>query len=250
MADVRTLYQTLLRNIHQDASAVNQRTNDSILRAIAESLRYNRTTKTYFNIKSHIIPIETGVVEYNLPEDFLGLMGEVKWVESLTSPTQISMEDAGIDFVLNIRERDYTGDADDADAISFVPDQEDHWYFAIDNEGKKLYTGKSSGFLKLRYVADLGTIGFSHDGTNWIFTEPNTDTALTSSSTYTNKWFTEGFDVLRCRAEYYLWTREFGNTESTMQRAQIALGQWQDARDAITKETQSKKSNRRVRAWI
>lgn len=250
MADVRTLYQSLLRNIHQDAAGSNQRTTDSILRAIAESLRYNRTCKTYFNVKSYIIPIVSGTTEYDLPIDFLGLMGEVKWVESLTSPTQISMEDAGYDFVLNIRERDYVGDTEDSDAAAFVPNQEDHWYFAIDVEGKKLYTGKSSGYLKLRYVADLGTIDFKHDGSNWIFYEPGTSTALTSSSTYTNKWFTEGFDVLRCRAEYYLWSREFGNTESAMQRAQVCLAQWQDARDTLTKETQSKKSNRRVRAWI
>lgn len=249
MADVRTLFQTLLRNIHADGATANTKTSDSILRAISESLRYNRTAKTYFNIKSTIIPIVSGVVEYPLPDDFLGLMGEVKWVSDLNSAVNISMEDAGYDFVLNIRERDYMVDPTSTEA-TFVPNQEDHWYFAIDTEGKKLYTGKSSGYLKIRYVADLGTIDFKHDGSGWIFYEPRTSTALTSSSTYTNKWFTEGFDALRCRAEYYLWSREFGNTEAAMARAQICLGQWQDARDALTKETQSKKSNRKVRAWI
>lgn len=73
-----------------------------------------------------------------------------------------------------------------------------------------------------RYVKDIGTPTYKHDGSAWVFYQPDGTTPLTD--TYTNAWFTDGRDALRTRAMYYLQTNIYRDIEN----AQVALAENQD----------------------
>lgn len=251
MADVQTLYQLLLRNIHQDASSSNQKTVDSILRSIAESLKYLRSQSVYFNEKQTTIQLESGKNRYELPLDFLGIRGEVMYCQSATDTLLQPLINTPIDHLQITRPtQDDLGFESNEVFDFFISSDTNHSYYSIDTEGRYFYVGKQEGFVKLRYLADLGTIDYKHDGSNWVFRIPKTDTAITQTSTYTNKWFTDGFDVLKTRCEYYLWSREFGNTEAASTRAQIALGQSMDALSQAQNEGRARASSTQIRRWM
>ena len=251
MADVQTLYQLMLRNIHQDASSSNQKTIDSILRAISESLKYLRAQEVYFNEKLFTIQLESGKNSYALPQDFLGIKGEVQYKQSLSDSLQSPLTNTTLDHFLISRPTDiYSLYPDITPTSYFVSSEPDHNYYAVDVEGRLIYIGKQSGYVSIKYLADLGTIQYKHDGSNWIFYIPGTDTTLTHTSTYTNRWFKDGFDVLKTRTEYYLWSREFGNTEPAAARAQIALGQSMDALASLQNEGRARSSNSVIRRHL
>lgn len=252
MADVQTLYQLLLRNIHQDASSSNQKTVDSILRSIAESLKYLRSQSVYFNEKTCIIQLESGKNKYELPQDYLGIKGDVMYFSSFTDTNFFPLTNTTIDHLLIVRPSDTELNSQSEDGVSefFTASESNSNYYAIDNEGRFIYLGKQTGFIKLRYLADLGTIDYKHDGSNWIFRIPKTDTAITQTSTYSNRWFTDGFDILKTRCEYYLWSREFGDTETSAQKASVCLGQSMDALNQVQNEGRTRSSSTEIRRHL
>lgn len=253
MADVQTMYQLILRELRVDATTVPQKTQDDIMLSIAEALRYNRTQEVWFNKTVFWVSLSEGIFEYDLPEDFLGIVGSVFYrPSSTTDPSQTYqrvLRDGGIDMVEELRmyPSDFTGGYD-----YFAKGEAEK--FAIDDASHKIVLApipsNSDGTVHFRYLADLGTITYKHSGSAWVFYEPFTQTAITTTSTYSNAWFTEGADALRERAMYYLWSRVYGGSEEGETKAQRSLLQWQDAMQKLIRETSKKQSIKTMRAHI
>lgn len=254
MADVQTFYQSVLRELRQDAISVPQKTKDDIMLSLAESLKYNRAFETWFNRKSHSLELEEDVFAYTLPKDFLGVVGAVFYrpfseLSTATAATQRRLRDGSQDMIEEFRyyATDFT-----APVNTFTKGEAE--LYAVDDTNRQMLfspiPSTAGGRVLFRYLADLGTITYKHDGTNWTFYEPNSTTTITVTSTYTNPWFNEGIDMLRERAMYYLWSRIYGGSEEGETKAQRALLQWKDAQTRINAEGGRKQSIRTIRSWI
>lgn len=249
------MYQLILRELRVDATTVPQKTQDDIMLAIAEALRYNRTQEVWFNKPVIWISLAEGEYEYSLPDDFLGVVGTVFYrPSSSTDPSQTFqrvLKDGGVDMIEEFRlyPTDYSGNYD-----SFARGEAEK--FAIDDANHTILfapiPSTSDGTVHFRYLADLGTITYKYTGGAWAFYEPFKEgtTTVTTSSTYTNAWFTEGADALRERAMYYLWSRVYGGSEEGDMKAQRSLLQWQDAIQKLIRETNKKQSVKTIRAHI
>lgn len=241
--DVQTAYRHILTLTHKETASTDQAVQDSVMRALAESMKFNRSQLTHFNNKSVVIELDESHFGYELPSDYIGLIGDVMYCASLTDNTaQYPLIQQDSDWLNQLRGVD----------VSYTTDpKRDVGAYAIDDRGERIYVaGPSTGFIKIRYIADLGTITYKHDGTNWVFYQPFTETAITTSSTYTNLWLKDGYDAIVHRACYYLFTRDMGGTEATNNKALVHLTQWDDAMKHLTRETTKKKSLRRIRMWI
>lgn len=254
MADVQTLYQSILRELRQDSTSPSQKTKDDIMLSIAEALRYNRAIETWFNRRKIYITLEEDRYAYDLPADFFGIIGPVFYrpntdEDTVSTVSQRKLRDGSQDMVEEYRHfaTDYSS------SVNMFTRGQAELYAVDDTANQILFSpipSSSDGIVHFRYLSDLGTITYKHDGTNWVFYEPGTETAISVTSTYTNAWFTEGIDMLRERTMYYLWSRVYGGSQEGEQKAQRSLLQWKDAQTRINAEGSKRQSMRTVRAWI
>lgn len=259
--DLQTTFYQIARLLTATSTTTDATVEADILRAIAESLKYNRLRPTTFNVKSIYIELqpdsetvnEAGQtisvpkISYKLPDDYLGLIGEVMYSRNLGQGAgQVTLINQGTDMIQEWQGTDLAMLGDFGGRWAY-----DTGSYAIDDQAKNiLIVGVNEGFVKLRYIADLGTITYKNNGSAWVFYQPFTETVITKSSSYTNPWFKEGNDCLIHRAMYYLYSREYGGTEESNQKAMIHLGHWNEAINKLDAETNKKKSRKSIRQWI
>lgn len=259
--DLQTTFYQIARMLKATSTTVDPVVEADILRAIAESLEYNRLRPTTFNVKNLTIQLsadqevitDSGTtilvpkIAYTLPEDYLGLLGEVLYARSLGQGAgQVTLTNQGPDMIQEWRGTDLAMLGDFGGRWAY-----DTGSYAIDDAARNiLIVGVNEGYVKLRYVSDLGSIKYKNDGTSWIFYQPFTETVLTKSSTYTNAWFREGNECLIHRALYYLYSREHGGTQESNEKAMIHLGHWSESINKLDAETNRKKSRKSIRPWI
>ena len=70
------------------------------------------------------------------------------------------------------------------------------------------------------YVQDIGTPGADYDGTNWNFVDPSDETTALAAS-FTNAWFTDGWDLIHARALRQIYLTQLYSPERASVYAQI-----------------------------
>lgn len=224
--------------------------------AIADSIDYNKSEVLKFNGGSHTIMTQEDVHSYQLPKDFISLRGDVYITpESGSDNNKMRMGSSSVDMVEELLFSDYpTGSESDSGSPRV---------YAITNFGDpspnlliapRPSTGGDALFF--RYTKDIGSPKFS--ATFEAVSPPTlapTFTLLgengdTLPSTYTSAWFTEGRELVRSRAMYYLWTRYHGGTEEASVKAQAALMQWTEEILRHRKEVAMSSIPKQVRRYI
>jgi len=227
-----------------DTATIPTKTSDDVMLAIAESTKYLNSLEFYFNKKKWIFSLEQDKFDYQLPEDFMGVVGNVSYKPSVIDSYERPLSNGGVDLVEQMRfyHDDYTGGLRSGQPSTY----------AVDDSTNKMLISPipttGEGTITFRYLANLGVIKYKHDGTNFIFYEPFTGNAI--AITYTNPWFEEGFDALRERSMYYLWSRIHGGTPESDIKAQRALLQSQDAIRKLSSEGSRRQSIQEIRRWI
>lgn len=252
MSDIRTMFNAIIREMHQDVSSPGASIEADILRAITESLRFNRSIQTAFNTRRYQFSLNASQFIYPLPSDYLGLVGEVFYTPDSTSSYRYPLVNAGMDLVEELKYY-MEGDYDEGRLVTGNPLR-----YAVEPNEKNMYLSPmpstTTGLVHLRYLQDLGTPEFLYSGSAWVFYKPgmsgvSTET-ITKASTWTTKWLTEGYDAIRSRALFYLFTREYGGTEETDLKASRYLGQWNDAIKNLRTENTKRQANWNIRKWI
>jgi len=220
--------------------------------AIAEAIKFCRNEEYWFNSAKHEFQTIADTYQYELPADFLSIRGDVFVAPDGSAGTRYAIRHMSLDelesYLFTLSEWDgyqTTGRAK---------------VYAIDNASRKIHLGptpsNSGDTIYFRYTRDLGTPTYT--ATTASSSPPSLATVVTLldpdgsalSSTYTNEWFKEGFDLIRNRAMYYLWTRYHGGTEEANARAQNYLMQFLEERNRIRGESTDKTSPRLVKRYI
>ena len=240
--DITTTIQSILTEMHLASST---ETLNKALVATIESLRYNRSFETFFNKKKFFLSLVADQPTYPLPIDFLGLIGSVWYSSSSSLTDKCELQDGGVELVEERRYLNETTGAWETGTPSV---------YGIDDPGKELLLGPvpstDGAVIHFRYLADLGCPSYSISGGTYTFKKPFSEDTMTTTSTYTNRWLVDGYDAIRSRAIYYLWSRDFGGTPESDMKASKSLIQWQDAMSDLKAQSAKRLSKSEVRRHI
>lgn len=239
--------QTLYRHLHQDSSTVPQAVKDDVGIAICEALKFNRKNLYYFNEKRAELATKEDEYAYDLPSDFLGFVGGVYYTPSGSDGSfRFQLKEATTDEVESYR---FSGNDYNSFATSGRP-----LLYSVDMVGKRLIVAPvcstSDEKIEFRYLSDLGSPRYRYASSAWAFYEGDTENAIADTSTYTNAWFTEAFDLTMWRALYYLWSSIYGGTEESAAKAQTAMLSHTEARLRLMDEGSKRHSKRVIRKYI
>lgn len=245
--DWTTMRQVLYRHLHQDSSTVPQAVKDDVGIAICEALRFNRKNLYHFNEKRGELATLQDEYAYKLPSDFLGFVGDVYYTPAGSDGSfRYKLKEASTDEVEGYR---FAGNDYNSFATSGRP-----LLYSVDMVGKRLLVAPvcstSDEKFEFRYLSDLGSPQYRYAGSSWAFYEGESENAISDTSTYTNAWFKEGFDVTMWRALYYLWSSIYGGTEESAAKAQTAMLSHTEARLRLLDEAGKMHSKRVVRKYI
>ena len=198
--------------------------------AIADAIQQNRDEEFAFNGARTTLQTAAGVKEYPLPQDFISLRGKVYVTPAgnTDSSGRYPLKHVTLD---ELEETLYFGSDYGIYQESGFPRR-----FAIDKAGMLMLIAPvpTSGgdVLFFRYTKDVGvprytatTSTTSPPSLQTVFTLLGPD-GQTLPSSFANAWFDQGFELIRSRALYILWTQYHSGTEEAQQASQIALQQW------------------------
>ena len=247
MSTLATLQAVLKAELHMNSPYING--------AIGDALRYVRTEELWFNQDKCYIDTVADLTEYELPDDFLQIRGDIWCTPSTQTDTRYRLSRRTVDEVEMAKYSASDFDYGYGGLTSGLPR-----ICAIDSDGKSLLVAPvvqtSGDRLFFRYTKDLGTPLYS--ATVGSSAPPSAATVFTLlgpkgetlPSTFTNDWFTEGFTLVRAKAVHYLWTRYHGGTEEAMMKAQNAYSEYNDELRRLWGETSDKQSVVRVRGYL
>lgn len=220
--------------------------------AIAEAIKYCRNEEYWFNAAKHTFLTVADQYQYELPSDYLSIRGEVFVRPNGSDGTRYIARHISLDEL-----ESYLFSLSEWDGYQSTGRTK---VYAIDNASRKIHLGptpsNSGDEVYFRYTKDLGTPTYTATTTSSsppslatvvTLTDPDGSTLSTG---FTNEWFKEGFDLVRNRAMYYLWTRYHGGTEESQVKAQNYLMQFLEERMRIRGESADKTSPRLVRRYI
>lgn len=245
MADLATMREHLLRDLHIDTEPSGSEGTDDVTKAIIESIAYNRRFHLKFTEKKTTIVTEGGKRDYTLPADFISLVSEPYIQTSTESYNKVLLHYRPMDW---IEENEMRGTEWETAITTGEPR-----FYGIDKSTKKLclvpIPDSSGHIVRFTYQFDPGTPHFKYTSNAWTYYEPGT-LEKTIAATYTNLWFTEGYWLIYNRAAYLLWTRTYGGTEEATMRSQLHLQQWAEELARLRTESAKYDSPSEVRRWI
>lgn len=220
--------------------------------AIAESIKFCRNEEYWFNGGKHSFLTQADTYKYDLPSEYLSIRGEVFVRPNGSDGTRYVARHISLD---------------DLESYLFSLSEWDGYQstgrtkvFAVDNIERKIYLGPTPSSdgdeIYFRYTRDLGTPVYT--ATTTSSAPPSLATVVTLlgpdgqalPSSFSNEWFKEGFDLIRNRALYYLWSRFHGGTEESQMKAQNYLMQFLEEKMRLIGESTSKTSPTLVRRYI
>lgn len=226
MSDWQTVKQAIL--------AEANRPNDStaVERALCEALRFNRNQQAWFNEGESYITTVADQYVYDLPPDFLSMIGSPYFSASGSSARR-TLIGRSRQFVEDFKYSNSGVIDDETDLLNGTP-----MYFATD--ARKIYLlpvpSEAGATVTFRYLRDMGSPYMKYSGSAWSVYDPDSNVAL--SATYTNPWLDEAQDVTRFRA-LYIYYNTLGNQEA----AGAAMQQWLEAlRQLRVRNTKAKGS--------
>jgi hypothetical protein len=236
MSDWQTVRKQILEELNKP--------NDSSYadRAMAEAIRHHRTEHYWFNESRFEIVTSANVWHYPLPSDFLRPIGEIYYARVNSATSRRKMSNKTNDFVEQTR---YLGTD---------PDRWGSWESGISSGPPSVYAiyngelcvspipDTDAEVIDGRYVRDLGTPQVIYNGSAWaIYTPWSLSTAL--PATYANNWLTDGQDLIRSRAIYYMQKRLYRNDEG----AQNALMDNVEAMNRLRTESHRRRGPKSIR---
>lgn len=245
--DWTTLRQLLYRQLHLDSSTVATAVKDDVGVAICEAIKFNRSDSYWFNMARGFITSKNGDYAYPLPTGFMSLIGPVYYTPAgSVDETRYQLQEATVD---EIESQKFIGND-----YNVLPRPGHARTYAVDMADMRLLTSPSSSadgdIFEFRYQIDPGTPRYRYSGSAWAFYEPDNETAISDTSTYTNIWFQDALDLTMWRALYYLWSSIYGGTEEATMKANLALQSWLEVKNKLRAETAKRMSKRMVRKYI
>lgn len=238
--------QSLLRDLHIDSTTSGSVADSDVTLAIIESIRYNRRYNLGFNQSLCKIYTESGVQKHDLPEDFLGICGDVLYASNSTDGItgKRRIEFRPLDWI----DANMYKDSEGADYLNLgLP-----WCYGIDPKGPKIafspIPSNTGEIIEFPYIRDCGTPLFKYTGSAWAFYKPNSLDTLPSD--YTNEYFNEAYHLVMNRAAFILWQRPYGGTEEASLRGQSALQLWADELNRMRAEANRIVGGQQVRPRI
>ncbi len=219
MSDMATVRQAVIEGWKLDASGA---ADELVNRAICQALRALRPMVFTFNTStftldtladqiSYAKATKGGATDNLLPWDFWGVVGQQVRLDHEKGGTPLSysklteVDPADLD-----RRRWETNQ-------SGLPDR-----YTVNDETLWINPPPDSiDELSGRYLKDLETPVPKYAASAWTYI--GADAAAINSSTFTNAWFTRGYDVLTARTAMKYFS-EFERNKSNQQSAEVAYG--------------------------
>lgn len=244
-----TLKQLIIRELHQDTSAVSTAVTDDVTLAIIESMRFNRRFPFYFNTGTYRTETKIGEYTVNLPSDFLGVLGGVFYTPtynlngtSVTSGSRYQLTQGSVDNIesLRLKGTDYGRETVTGYATMY----------AIDTNGSPARillspVPTSVDTIDFRMIYDLGTPDIDGSG-GWSYYERGTLTAWSGES----RWFKEAVDLIKYRALYILWSGVYGGSDVADGFAMKNLNKWKEEYSRLCGETSRLRSGGYIGKYI
>lgn len=229
-------WQTIKQAILEEADKPND--GELVERAMCEALRFMRALRFWWNEDIGTITTVADQTEYDLPTDFLSIIGKAYYINSGDTNSKRVMYERTVDWIEDFR---YDGFDWDSMAMSGPP----QFYTIRESKMLILPVPSTSGdTVEFRYVKDLGTPIEKYDGTAWTTYQSNGTTAMTT--TFSNAWFVIGRDMLKHRALYTLYDNFYKDDGL----AQKHLGKYLEALQRIRGQFTRRRATRSVRPWI
>lgn len=233
-----TDWQTMKQQLSEEVRKTGTPDADKISRAIVESVRFNRAHHFYFNEGRGGFTTIRDHYDYNLPGDFINLIGRAFYSPVATPEVKVPLQNRTADWAETAR---YLGDGLEPGSINSGQPRS---YAIYSNRMLLVPVPTTTGeAISFRYVRDLGTPSFRYNGTAWAFNDP---AGAPITATYSNAWFVDGYALTLTRALHYLWSRVYAGEAQATNNAQAALVNWLEEEARLRRETTKKKSNRSV----
>lgn len=254
MADIQTMTQHLLREVHidPDTTDANSQVTNDVKIAIIEAIRFNRKYRLGFNDAWYTFTSEVDVDRYPLPVDYLGLVQDsVYTVPSYDYMSKTKLKSIPLQQANQVRQSSVASIAYRESGPPYA--------FAIDTSERELVLlpipSQSGDIIEFQYIADIGTPVFKYSGSAWVFYEPqelgSMDNVVTTlSSTFTNAWFQEAYWLTFYRAAQMLLLGPYGGSPGAEQKAQSYAALWQEQLNALRSEVRMMRSATEIRAYI
>ena len=244
MSTLATLQAILKAELHSNSPFVDA--------AIAQAFRDVRGEELSFNSKKYTLTTVADVNEYPLPDDYLGMRGDIHCSPSGSATVRYPLKRSTVDevesYLFSISEYAAYETSGRAKLV------------ALDGPGHRLLLAPkpSSGgdTIFFRYTCDLGTPVYSATVTSSAPPSLTQTTTLLSpdggtiETTFTNAWFKEGFELLRSRASYILWSTYHSGTEEAQLKAQTQLLHYREEMMRLRGESAEKQSINTIRKFI
>lgn len=249
MSNWTTMKHNILRDMSIDTTTSGSVADTDVGRAIVESIIYNRARDLGWNNAEHSFFTDPGVREYPLPNDFLGLTGDV--FHSTTPESSVTVYQRR---VMKYRPMSWIkANLYRIDSGSEYVDLGIPGVYSIEPATRRMHLNPAPADvarIEFTYLRDPGTPTFKSDGTTWTFYNPNTDDTL--SSTFSNEWFQidKGYNLVMNRAVYILCSRGYGGTEEMANRGATALRLWAEELSRLRGAATKVSGANEVRPWI
>jgi len=239
------MVKQLMTELHFDNNTTGTQAETDAKVAIIDSINFTKRQKAWFNERRHTIYSSDGVFGYPLPNDFMGLVGNVYYTASDNDPlTRVVLRYRSPEWCEEHKSR---GEEWDTSVNSGNPD-----FYSIDAGANEMLLVpipyQDGDKIEFKYVVDDGVPTYKVVSTTWTFYLPNSSETL--PATFTNVWFTSAYRMIFARAAYYLLTGAYGGTEAAMVKGTEYIKQWAEELNKLRAETKSKASPRGVRRHI
>lgn len=227
--------------------------------AIAEAFKHIRGEEVWFNGGEWKFSTVAGKVKYALPDDFLGIRSGGAWIKSSTETgdARRPLAQMSVGDLEHFRFWDWDDYGDNwlANDTAGIPNA-----YGIDLSGKNFLIAPKPGTggdeVFFRYTKDLGSPIYtaavtSSTNPSLVTTVTLTDPdGATITTDFSNDWLKHGFNALRDRSLYILWTLYHHGTEQSTANAQAALMRYLEEINRLRGETNQIQSVKTFAAFI
>lgn len=217
MRDITTLQHNILRDLHLDTTTSGTQAVNDIKRAAIDAMTHMENEAFWFLREEHRIDLVTDIYEYQLPDEYLSIEGDVFYCPDNTDVTaRYPITVTGIN---NVKANLSTGLEWETTVIHGAPS-----LVAVDAKSKTLFVAPTPASDDTCLIFDISVDGgvpwYKHDGTAWAFYYKDSTTSVIPS-TFTNFWLKEAYNAVRYRTCFQLLIGPYGGSDEATQKSQM-----------------------------
>lgn len=238
----------ILRDLHIDSTTTGSVATQDVGRAIVEAIRLLRSQSFGWNQADYTISLQESTQRYSLPNDFMGLTGDVFFNSGSDIPGTAlrALQWAPLN---QIKEYRFT-----TTSLSELINTGAPMYYGIDPKNDEIVfapvPSSDDDTVEFEYIRDAGTPWYQDVSGTITFYKPGSEDAITSG--YTSDWFNldKGFDLVRYKASELLWTGPYGGTERAAEKAVESMQRFAQTLNNMRSDVGKKVGARNFRRWM